>query len=225
VKLRPAALLGGLLVVAASGLGAPALLRKLSLFRVRRIELQGLNYLAGDDVVRAMGLAATASIFDPRAPLERKALLVPGVLRARVGWRLPGTLEVEITERVPVALTPEKGRLALVDRRGRILPFDPSRGAPDLPIAVPDTAVLGVLERLRDGDPSLYGEVVGARRERATVVLETATRRLLLRIGASAREIQALSLVLAEAARRKILGGEFDARFEGRVIVRGVRGT
>jgi hypothetical protein len=208
--------------VAAAG-AAPLALRELPLFRVRRVEVFGLHYLAVADLVRALGLAADASIFDPRARLERNALRVPGVLRAHVSRRLPGTLEVAIVERAPVALVTMRGRLALVDRRGQVLPFDPSRGSPDLPIAVPDTGVLGVLERLRDGDPALYGEVVAARRERAAVVLETPTRRLLLRIGASLKDIQTLSLVMAEAARRKMNVSEFDGRFEGRVIVRGAR--
>lgn len=207
--------------LAALWFGLPVLLREVPVFRVRRIEVLGLRYLEPPRIVQALGLRPDASIFDPLGPLAPRVVAVPGVARATLGRRVPGTLVIRVEERVPVALAPVNDRLALVDRRGRTLPFDPARVAPDLPIAVADTAVLGVVERLGESDPALFGRVVAARRERNAVVLETATQRFRLRPGASVRDLQNLVLVINEAERRRMKVAEFDARFEGRVIARG----
>jgi cell division protein FtsQ len=213
-----AGLLAGL---AALGAGLPVLARRLEMFRVRRVEVVGLRYLEADRIVGALGMGPDASIFDPLGPLGPRVVAVPGVARATVHRRIPGTLIVRVEERAPVALAEVDDRLVLVDRGGRTLPFDPVRGSPDLPVATRDTAVLGVIHRVREGEPGLFQAVVAARREDGDVLLETATRRLLFRPGASPREIQGLVLVMNEVERRRMPVTEFDARFEGRVIVRG----
>lgn len=217
--------IAGVVAAILIAIALPPVLRRLSVFQVRRVELTGLHYLPPDAVMKALGLRAEASIFDPARPLEARLLRVRGIARAAVSRRLPGTLEVKVTERPPVALAPDRGRLALVDRAGRPLPYDPTRGVPDLPLAERDTAVLGVIDRVREADPALYAALVAGRRERNTVVLETANRRLLVRVGATARELRGLAIVMEEAVRRRLRAAELDARFEGRVIVRGVRRT
>lgn len=211
--------------VVASSFALPRALRSIPVFRVRRVEVAGSRYLAADAVARALDLRPGASIFDPLPPLERRVFAVPGVARVDVARRIPGTLVITIEERQPVALVQRSGRLVPVDRRGRILPYDPAREAPDLPVAVVDTAVLGVVDRVRATDPALFASLVSAGRERGTVVLETAAHRLLFRAGASPREIAGLGIVLTEIQRRNIRVAEVDARFEGRVIVRGARST
>lgn len=200
---------------------APRLLRHLAVFDVRRVEIVGARFLDADRLVRVMGLGRGANLFDPTGSLERRLVTVRGVARASVHRRIPGTLVVEIEERPPVALVRRDGMLVPVDRRGRPLPYDPAGVDVDLPIAEPDPAVLGVMERVRETDPALFATVVAAVREPHGVVLETEARRLLLRADASPRAIEDLALVLDEATRRGIRAPEFDARFEGRVIVRG----
>jgi hypothetical protein len=81
------------------------------------------------------------------------------------------------------------------------------------------------VERVREVDPDLFATVVSAGREQNAVVLVTSTHRLLFRAGASPREIAGLGIVLSELEHRRLGVAEVDARFEGRVIVRGAPPT
>ncbi|MFN0177339.1 MAG: cell division protein FtsQ/DivIB [Gemmatimonadales bacterium] len=211
-----------LLVVVAAGLRP--VLKRVEWFRVRRVEVTGATYLDPREVARVLGLRRDASIFDDLDPLRDRVLAVPGVRRVEVSWRLPGALVVDVTEFEPVALARTQGRLALVDRRARVLPFDPSRAPTDLPVAVADPAVTGLMESIREADPDLFGLVVAASRDRSTVVIETAQQRILFRVGAGAKDVIALAAVRSELRRRGMAVAELDARFEGRVVVRGRRG-
>jgi cell division protein FtsQ len=202
----------------------PIVLRAMPVFRVRRVEVHGAAYLQASQVAQALALRPGANLFDPVGPLTRRVVALDGVTRAEIHRRLPGALVIEITEREPIALARAGGRLALVDRNGRVLPFDPSRAPSDFPIAVADSAVTVLLERLKEAEPELYRQVITATRERSTVVLETAGRRWLLRVGASVNDLQALALVQAEVERKALPVAELDARFEGRVLARGRRG-
>jgi cell division protein FtsQ len=202
----------------------PIVLRAMPVFRVRRVEVHGAAYLQASQVAQALALRPGANLFDPVGPLTRRVVALDGVTRAEIHRRLPGALVIEITEREPIALARAGGRLALVDRTGRVLPFDPSRAPSDFPIAVADSAVTVLLERLKEAEPELYRQVITATRERSTVVLETAGRRWLLRVGASVNDLQALALVQAEVERKALPVAELDARFEGRVLARGRRG-
>ena len=218
--------LGLALVPLALGLAAwlgPRTLRAIPLFHVRRVELRGARHFTAPEIAAALKLGPKASIFDPTSVLAQRLVAVNGIRDARVGRRLLGTLVIDIEERLPVALAPIGGRLVLVDRVGRSLPFEPTRAARDWPIATPDSAVTGVLDRLSEAEPELARRVISGRRTGETVVLETANRRLLLRVGASVKDIQALALVETLVERRALAVAELDARFDGRVLARGRR--
>jgi len=202
----------------------PIALRAMPVFRVRRVEVHGAAYLRARQVAQALALRPGANLFDPLGPLTKRVLAMDGVTRAEIHRRLPGALVVDVTEREPIALARSGGRLILVDRAGRVLPFDPSRAPSDFPIAIADSAVTVVLDRLKEAEPDLYRQVITANRDRSTIVLETAARRWLLRVGASVNDLQALALVQAEVERQALPVAELDARFEGRVLARGRRG-
>jgi cell division protein FtsQ len=209
-----------LLVIAAGAL-LPTALRKISFFDVRRLELVGARYLTPDEVARAGALPAGASLFDDLGPLERRILRMEGVLEAEVSRRLPGTLRVRVREREAVALTERRGRLVLMDVDGKVLPFDPTAPADDLPLADADSSVGHLLVRFRAAEPELYARVDAGRRARGDVVLESGATRWRLRGDATPEEFRALALVLGELARRGWTGWrELDTRFSGRVIVR-----
>ena len=217
-------LLGGLALGLALWFGLPGLLRGLDFFRVRRVEIAGLQYLDPAKVIAALKLSPKASVFDDPAPLRRRVYAMPGVNAVEVGRRLPGTLEVELVEAPPVALASQGDGLALLDARGRVLPFDPLRSAPDLPVAANgDALVTGVLARVRDSDPDLFARIGAAWRAGPDVVLEVGGRRLWFGAQVSAEDIRAVMAVEQALARSGRAYQELDGRFAGQVIVRRTR--
>jgi cell division protein FtsQ len=218
---RKVLLAAGLSAVA--WLGAPPLLRGLDFFRVRRVEITGLQYLEPSKVIAALRLSPKASVFDDPAPLARRVLALPGVTSAEVGRHVPGTLLIEVNEAVPVALAPRGDALTMVDAGGRVLPFDPIASAPDLPLAVADGVVAKVLDQVRDSDLDLFGRIDAAWRVGPDVVLEVDGRRLWFGARVSAEDIRAVMAVAQALARQGRTYQELDGRFAGQVIVRGAR--
>jgi cell division septal protein FtsQ len=204
-----------------AGVGGFKLLKTMSFFSVRRIELVGARYLTPVIMARALEVPKGATIFDDVAPLERRARDVPGVLSATISRRLPGTLRVTVREALPVGLAERSGRLVLVDHAGRVLPFDPTRPAEDLPLAEPDSAVAGLLARMRETEPDLFARVERAARIRRDVVLDLTGGRMWFKAGASSEDIRNLLLVADYLTRNGRTWRELDARFASRIIVRG----
>ncbi|HEX7025127.1 MAG TPA: FtsQ-type POTRA domain-containing protein [Gemmatimonadales bacterium] len=216
------------LVTAAGGLalllalyGGSRLIRKLSFFEVRRIELVGGRYLTAADVARALAVRKGASIFDDTAPYLRRVRKVAGVREAAVTRRLPGTIRVTIREADVVALTQQGGRLVPLDVSGRALPFDPTGPADNLPLADADAAVASVLGRVREEDPALFARIQRGDRAGRDVALATTRGRILFRADATGDEIRDLSLIEDLLARRGERWRELDARFASRIVVRG----
>lgn len=212
-------------------LGTPALLRRLAFFRVRQVELVGVQHLPPEAVLAALRLPAGASVFDDTRRLADRVEGLPGVALARVVRRLPAALKVIVREEEPVAFVPGLrgagggggGGLAVVDARGRVLPFDPARTGLDLPLAATaDSGVLAVLALIQSVDPALFQEITAARRlgSRGDVVLEWGPRLVLLRRDAGPEVIQAVVLVAQELALKERPYTELDARYAGQVIVR-----
>ena len=201
--------------------GGYRLIRSLSFFEVRRLELVGGRYLTPAVVARSLGIKPGAGIFDDLGPLEKKARAIPGVLEASVSRRIPGTIRVRVREAEPVALAERSGRLVLLDASGQVLPFDPTHPAADLPLADVDPAVTGVLALLRETDPEFFARVERGSRIRQDVALDVTVGRILVRAGVSSAEIRDLSLVARDLARKGLTWRELDARFASRVIVRG----
>ncbi len=212
---------GGVALVLLVTVGGFKLIRRLSFFSVQRVELVGARYLTPAVMARALAVPKGTSIFDGTAALERRASQVAGVVEARVSRRLPGTIRVTVREAEPVALAEKGGRLVLVDQAGRELPFDPTRPAEDLPLAEADSAVAGLLSRMRDAEPNLYAKVERGARIKRDVALDIAAGRLWFRAGATSEEIRHLVMVSEYLARRGRAWRELDARFASRVVVRG----
>lgn len=212
---------GVCLLVILAGWGGFKLIRRLSFFSVKRVELVGARYLTPGDMARALAIPKGTSIFDGTSLLERRAAQVAGVVDARVSRRLPGTIRVTVHEAEPVALAEKSGRLVLVDQMGRALPFDPTRPAEDLPLADADSAVAGLLARMRESEPSLFAKVERGARVKRDVALDLAQGRLWFRAGAGSDEIRHLVLVSDYLARKGRTWRELDARYASRIVVRG----
>ena len=224
-RLKPGRkILGALVLGPALWFGMPRLLRDVDFFRVRRVEIAGLQYLDPAKVVSALKLSPKASVFDDPSPLARRVLAIRGVTSVEVGRRIPGTLEVALEETVPVALASRGDELTMLDARGRVLPFDPLRSAPDLPLAANgDAIVTKVLARVRDADLDLFARIGAAWRVGPDVVLEVGGRRFWFGAQVSAEDIRAVTAVEQALARTGQAYQELDGRFAGQVIVRRTR--
>ena len=197
------------------------MLRRLEFFRIRRVEIAGIHYLAPATIIAALGLDARSSVFDDLEAPTRGLRLIPGVRSAELNRRLPGTLEIVVEEAVPVALAPGGAGLALLDSNGQVLPFDPAVSAPDLPIAASaDRSIARVLATVRASEPGLFDRVEAAWRVRSDVVLDIGGRRLWLGPMPTAEDIRAVMAVVQDLARQRREFAELDGRFAGQVIVR-----
>jgi len=142
-----AALLGGAvwLVWAEGGPGslaararAEAITASLRLgFEIDEVWVDGLVRSRRPDVLMAVGAYRGDAMleFDPAAARAR-LLELPWIKDAIVARALPSQVQVTLIERAPLALWQRKGRLAVIDRDGRVIDgVDPGAFA-DLPILV-----------------------------------------------------------------------------------------
>ena len=214
-------LIGGAALLLSGWFGAPWLGRRLAYFDVRQVEVVGARYVPVKAVMGSLKLPKSASVFDPLGPVASRVQKVPGITEAEVTRRLPGTLVVKVSESVPVALAQTVNGLRMLDGTGRVLPFDPSRAAPDLPIVTAaDASVAGLLGRLREMDPAFYGDVQAAWRVKDDVVLRLKSYNVWLRASAGEGEIRAIKLVEADLKRRGRPFAALDGRFADQVVVR-----
>jgi cell division septal protein FtsQ len=215
-------MLAGVVGVGLLWYGGPSLLRRLEFFRVRRVEITGLQYLAPAKLFGALELNSGSSVFDDLAAATRRLKRLPGVQAAALRRRLPGTLEIVLSEAVPVALAPRESGMALLDSTGTVLPFDPAATAPDLPVAATaDRTVARVLAVVQVNDPVLFSRIRAAWRVQGDVILDLDGRRLWFSPTVTAEDIRAVMAVAQDLARRGRSYQELDGRFAGQVIVRG----
>ena len=214
-------LLAGALTIGLAANTTPGFLRRLDYFRVRRVEIAGLQYLPPGKVTAALGLESNATVFDDLAAAGRRLAALPGVISAEVERRLPGTLEIQVVEAAPVALAPRSGGLALLDSSGNVLPFDPAVFAPDLPVAATvDRRIARVLARVQEHDPQMFARVRTAWRVRDDVLLDVDGRRFWFGPAVTAEDIRAVTAVAQDLARQGRNYQELDGRYAGQVIVR-----
>jgi len=199
-----------------------AALRRLTYFHVRRIELRGVRYLQPEDVVARLRVDTLRSIVDDVTPLEQRLRGHPQVKDVHISRRFPGTLIVEVTENLPVALVPRGDGLQPYDSAGRALPIDPSRVALDLPVVtVPDRGALALMGALRSTDAPLYQRIS----EVAPVggdLLFTLTPALRVRAnaGVAAERFRDIFPVESDLARRNERASELDIRYRDQVVAR-----
>ena len=214
--------LGGVVLVPVLWFGGPLAARQLDFFRVRRVEFVGLRYGSAETALAKLALPRSLNLFGNLDGVEKRAASIPGVRSARIGRRLPGTLVITVRERVPVALVPSSGTLRLMDAAGKVLPFDPSRSAPDLPVAATAAPQIGqLLATVRRLDPALFGEVTAARLRGTDVALTVKGRQFIFRPDASIEEMRAVTLVASDLTAKGQAFDELDGRFTGSVVVRG----
>ena len=213
-------------LVAASPLWGPLLLRRLAFFRVRRVEIVGAHYIPPGDILGRLGVDTLASVWDPTSPLERRVAAHPEVERATVQRRLPGTLVVHVTERTPVALVPTPRGLVAYDARGVALPIDLARTPVDAPVTVVvEPTVFRLLADLRRRDPALYERVSEIRRGSSggagdDLVFQFADLPVRVMKDVTVERLADIDPVESDLARRQLKVAELDLRYRDQVIAR-----
>lgn len=219
-RLRTAA--AGLVVAGAAFWVSPLLLRQLSFFQVRQVELVGLRYLPPESVLVHLGLQSDRNLFESNRDIERRAAEFPGVVSARTRRRVPGTLRVTFLERPAIALAPGPSGMVPLDTAGHPLPYNPEVTGLDLPVLPrADPELVRALWRVRVSDSGLYGEIQSARRlGRGAVVLDLGRQELVIPGVPSHDQIRAIGVVREHLALAGQQVRRLDARFGGRVFAR-----
>jgi cell division protein FtsQ len=200
----------------------PFAVREVAFFRVRQVEITGATYLEPTYILQRAALEPDRNVFDPLTGLRDRVLAIPGIARAEVIRKLPGTIRIRVTERPAVAFATGDSGLVALDANAVPLPYDPSRTGFDVPVVErPDSDVTRVLDLVRRSHPTLYDDIDAARRGPAeSVILELGSHRLWLSARSEERQVRELETVRHHLDQHAIPFEELDARFDGWVVVR-----
>jgi cell division protein FtsQ len=217
-----------LIVLGSAPFWGPLILRQMTFFRVRRVEVVGTRYLSPSDILVRMNVDTAASVWDPIAPLVSRVEGYPGVARANIRRKLPGTLVVEIVERVPVALVSAPGGFRAFDDRGTALQIDPTHVTVDAPVLMErDIPLLKLLGAMRASMPGMYARVSAARRPgHGEIALDlkvagaAQTETLRASDDLSLQRLADVEPVEQDLARKQLRASEIDLRFRDQVIAR-----
>jgi cell division protein FtsQ len=211
-----------LLLAATSRFWGPLLMRRMDYFRVRRVEIVGARYVAPSDILAKLHVDTTASVWDPTAALVARVASHPEIQHVVVRRKLPGTLVIEVTERVPVALVPAGNELRVYDERGVALPIDPARVDVDAPVLRErDVQLLRLLSRIKRTMPTFYARVSEVRRtgrDEILLVLDKEPVRVMQDV--SLERLAEIAPVEEDLARKQLRVAEIDLRYRDQVIAR-----
>ncbi len=212
------------LLVLASPFWGPLVMRRMAFFHVRRVEILGTRYVAPSDILARLHVDTMASVWDPTGPLAARVGELPQIAHAVVTRKLPGTLVIDVTERVPVALVSANGGLRVYDERGMPLPIDLARVTVDAPVLMQrDTTVLRLLGALRALRPALYARVSTVRRVGAAadeLLFEFGTQPVRTMQDVTVDRLADVEPVQADLEHKQLRATEIDLRFRDQVIAR-----
>jgi cell division protein FtsQ len=200
----------------------PLVLRQLSFFRVRKVEIIGARYVPVGDIMDRLDVDTTVSVWDPTGPLVRRLASHPQLRTVTVRRKLPGTLVVEVQENPPIALVATTDGLRAYDARGTLLPIDLARTPIDAPILPRrDVGLLRLLNDLRNEAPALY--------DRVSEIRITAPDEVVFQMGGtpvramrdvSPARLSEITPVEDDLTRRGLRAAEIDLRYRDQVIAR-----
>jgi cell division protein FtsQ len=221
-RVRLVALGAALLLLLGVPLWGPLVLRQLSYFRVRRVEIIGARYVSVGEVIERLHVDTTASVWDPTKPLVARLASHPQLRSVNVRRKLPGTLVVELQENLPIALVATNNGLLAYDARGTALPIDLARTPIDAPILPRrDVGLLHFLGALRSEVPTLYDRLSEVRiASPDEVVLELGGTPVRAMHDVTPARLAEIEPVEEDLARRGLHAAELDLRYRDQVIAR-----
>lgn len=215
-RLRLLLVAGGVVLAVGSAYGAT----RSALFDVDRVEVKGAAATSPEAIRRAGGLHLAPQLADVEPEVVASAVeRLPWVQDARVVRHWPGTVEVAVVERVPVAAMPASaGGWALVDRTGRVLEVQPEKPPTLAGLAAPPAPGPGetVGPEARDGLA-----VVDALPASLSQVLETVTVAEDGTLSLDLRDLPTVQFGPATQVRPKLVA---LSTLVARADLRGVRG-
>ena len=200
-----------------------AMMRRMTYFHVRSIEIRGARYLQPSDVVARLRVDTLRSIFDDVTPLEERLRGHPQIDSVHITRHPPGTLIVTITENLPVALVPFGDGTRPYDSAGKALPIDPSRTTLDLPILTsPDPGTLHLLGAIQRQEPAFFQRISTIQRDGPNDVIFVLTPSLRVRtsLGVAPIRLQDIFPVESDLVHRHEQPAELDLRYRDQVIAR-----
>ena len=232
----PMVSLGLLLLIAVPE--ARSVLADLAPFRVREVEVLGMERLTRDVVLARAALRSGASVWDDLTPVEARLGAHPLIRRVEVRRRLPDGLIFELEERTPVAFLPVPV-LTPVDAEARPLPIGAIGRSLDLPLIQVNLDSPGEstamaprqlrlltadLLRLQEVDPSTYAALSEMSVDSAgDFLLHLGEPRVTIRYRTPlvpARIREGISALQDALQRRPGLApGLVDLRFQGQVVL------
>ncbi|HEX4469008.1 MAG TPA: FtsQ-type POTRA domain-containing protein [Gemmatimonadaceae bacterium] len=212
----------GLILLLGSPFWVPLVLRQLSFFRVRKVEIIGARYVSVSELMDRLHVDTSVSVWDPTGPMVARLAADPQLRSVNVRRKLPGTLVVDIQESLPIALVSTNDGLRAYDERGILLPIDLARTPIDVPILPRrDLALLHLLGVLRNEAPTLY--------DRLSEIRITAPDEVLLQFAGtpvramrdvSPARLTEIAPVEDDLTRRGLHAAEIDLRYRDQVIAR-----
>jgi cell division protein FtsQ len=139
-----------------------------SRFAVKEIEITGVKHTPRAALASVTAAYTGTNLFKIDIARVQKDLRgLSWVSRIDIEKKLPGTLRINVTERVPVALVRSGNRIQYVDEHGvTFAELSPEVGDDDLPLIVVDSVGSSELARtvafvgsLRASDPLLYSRI------------------------------------------------------------------
>ncbi|HEX2166636.1 MAG TPA: FtsQ-type POTRA domain-containing protein [Longimicrobiales bacterium] len=219
--IRGALVLACAAVLVVTAAFAPIALRELNVFRVQRVEVNGVRYLTAASTVEAAGIDASANVFDDPASWLDRLRVHPLIADVSIDRRVPGTLILDIEEAVPVAFarTPE---LRAIGSHGRVLPLNPADEGLNLPVLTvrtrvsgsgravdrPTLDILAFLATMRHVEPDLIDWVseIGMEAGAVRLVLRTESdAEVLVPVQPGADRLHELASTLAELAAPRVV--------------------
>lgn len=224
-RLRVAAAVLGVLMLAVSPWALPRLLSQLEYFRLTKVEFEGVRFTRPAELQALLPVDSSWSVWAELDTVVKAVETHPLVASAEARRRFPGTVVVRVTERIPVALVQQQaggGRLIPMSAEARELPMEAARIPLDLPVVFsPDSAILHTLAVLQADAPELYARIVMVRRVAADhLVFEVGGATIRTRDNVTGARFLDILPVEEDVARNGLRAVEYDLRFNNQVIVR-----
>ncbi|MXW17851.1 MAG: FtsQ-type POTRA domain-containing protein [Gemmatimonadetes bacterium] len=207
--------------------------KRLPVFLVERVEVEGNGYLTQDEVRAVAGLAGAVSVWESTSDIEVRLARHPLVESAKVERALPSTFVIRVEEAAPVGLVASPVAVA-VDRNGDVLPLDPTEPILDLPVLRVLTSLASAswglrilardVEHVAEVAPEVFAVLSEARLDdrEATLLLGDSGLRVRYHPPISQRRLREAVIAINDAYERVADGGleEIDLRFADQVVVR-----